>query len=109
MRTDFYKRWLLRKNIQIMKTCCTIVVSNLRVVVQICLKTISSVLSSNGDLKPICVCKFNLGSLHIFMNIVITLQVAGLYYPTVSMNHISEQLSEYLLKTTKTGSKHNQF
>ena len=28
---------------------------------------------------------------------------------TVGMNHISEQLNEYLLKTTRTGLKHNQF
>ena len=54
-------------------------------------------------------CEFNLGSLHIIMNIMITLKVAGLCYLTVGMNHISEQLNEYLLKTTKTSLKHNQF
>ena len=49
-----------------MKTCCIIVVSNLKVVcLQMCLQTTSSVLSSDGLLKPIRVCKFNLGSLHI--------------------------------------------
>ena len=37
------------------------------------------------------------------MNIVITLQVVGLCCLTVGMNHISEQLNEYLLNTTKTG------
>ena len=73
-----------------------------------CLQTISSVLSiSDSHLKPIDVCKFNLGS--FIMNIVITLQVAGLCYLTVGMNHISEQLNEYFLKTTNTGLKHNQF
>ena len=36
------------------------------------------------------------------MNIVIALKVAGLCYLTVGMNRISEQLNEYLLKTTKT-------
>ena len=56
-----------------MKTCCIIVVSKLKVVLQMCLQTISSVLSSDGHLKPVCVsiAKFNLGSLHIIMNIVI--------------------------------------
>ena len=60
-------------------------------------------------MKPIHECKFNLGSLHIIVNIVITLSVAGLCYLTVGMNHIPKQLNEYLLKTTKIGSKHNQF
>ena len=91
-----------------MKTCC-IIVAKLRVVLQMCLQTISPVLSSDGHLKPIGVCKFNLGSFHIIMNIVITLQVAGLCYLTVGMNHISEQLNEYLLKTTQTGLNYNQF
>ena len=58
-----------------MKTqCCIIVVSiaKLRVVLLMCLQTISSsVLSSDGHLKPVCVCKFNLGSLHVIMKIVI--------------------------------------
>ena len=31
----------------------------------------SSVLSSDGHLKPACVCKFNLGSLHVIMKTVI--------------------------------------
>ena len=31
-----------------------------------------SVLSSEGHLKPACVCKFNLGSLHVILKIVIT-------------------------------------
>ena len=92
-----------------MKTCGIIDVSKLRVVLQMCLKTSSSVLSSDGHLKPIRVCKFNLGRLHLIMNIVITLQVAGLCYLTVGMNHISEQLNEYLLKTMKTGLTPNQF
>ena len=59
-----------------MKTqCCIIVVSiaKLRVVLQMCLQNISSsVLSSDGHLKPACVCKFNLGSLYVIMKIVIT-------------------------------------
>ena len=74
-----------------------------------CLQTISSVLSGEGHFRLICVCKFNLGSLHIIMNIMITLYVAGLCYLTVGMNYISDQLNEYLLKTTKAGLKHNQF
>ena len=45
----------------------------LRVVLQMCLQTISSsVLSSDGHLKPVCVCEFNLGSLYVIMKIVIT-------------------------------------
>ena len=65
----------------------------LRVVLQMCLQTISSVLSSDGRLKPVCVCQFNLGSLHIIMNTVITaLQVAGFCYLTVGINDISEHL-----------------
>ena len=59
-----------------MKTqCCIIVVSiaKLRVVLQMCLQTTSSsVLSSDGHLKPAYVCKFNLGSLYVIMKIVIT-------------------------------------
>ena len=76
MRTDFYKRYKAgcsEKKIQIMKSSCIIVVSKLRVVLQMCLQTISSVISSDGNLKPTCVCKFNLRSLHIIMNVVITL------------------------------------
>ena len=61
-----------QKNIRIIRTCRIIVVSKLRVVLQMCLQTISSVLSSDGHLKPVCVFKINLGSLHIIMNIVIT-------------------------------------
>ena len=49
------------------------------------LQTISSVLSSVGHLRPVCVCEFNLGSLHMIMNII-----AGLCYLAVSINHISE-------------------
>ena len=38
-----------------------------------CLQTISSsVLSNDGHLKPACVCKFNLGSLHVILKIVTT-------------------------------------
>ena len=75
MQTDFFKdmKLVAQKNIQIMKTCCIIVVSKLRAVLQICLQTISSVLSSDDHLKPVYVCKLNLGSIHIIMNVVITL------------------------------------
>ena len=54
---------------------CIIVVSiaKLKVVLQMRLQTISSsVLSCDGHLKPVCVCKFNLGSLYVIMKIVIT-------------------------------------
>ena len=57
-----------------------------------CLKTISFLYSRDGHLKPIRVCKFNWGSLHITMNIVITLHVAGLCYLTTGVNHTPEQL-----------------
>ena len=59
MRTDFYKRFIkliAQKNIQIMKACCIIVVGKLRVVLQKCLKTISSVLSmmiTNTDIDQL--------------------------------------------------------
>ena len=88
MKTDFCKdmKLVAQKNIRFMKTCCIIVVSKLTVVLQMCLQTISSVLSSNGHLKPVYVRKINLGSLHIIMNIVITLKVSGLCYLTVGMN-----------------------
>ena len=70
----FYCRYIYQENIQIMKTqCCIIVVSiaKLKVVLQMCLQTISSsVLSCDGHLKPVC--KFNLGSLYVIMKIVIT-------------------------------------
>ena len=59
-----------------MKTQCRVLVvsiTKLRVVLQMCLQTISSsVLSSDGLLKPACVCKFNLLSLCIIIKIVIT-------------------------------------
>ena len=48
-------------NIQIMKTCCIIVVSIAKLIImyvlQKYLETISSVLSSDGHLKPVCACK----------------------------------------------------
>ena len=54
-----------------MKTCCIIVVSIAKLIImyvlQKYLETISSVLSSDGHLKPVCVCK-----LAHNMNIVIT-------------------------------------
>ena len=44
-----------------MKTCCIIVVSIAKLIImyvlQKYLQTISSVLSSDGHLKPVCVCK----------------------------------------------------
>ena len=42
--------------------------NKLTVVLQMCLQTISSVLSSDGHLKPVCVCNFNLGSVHVITN-----------------------------------------
>ena len=73
-------------------------IAKLRIVLQMCLQTISSVISNDGHLKRVCVYKFNLGSLHIIMNIVITaLQAAGLCHLTVGVNHISEHLNEYIL------------
>ena len=51
-----------QENIQIMKTCCIIVVSIAKLiamyVLQKYLQTISSVLSCDGHLKPVFVCKF---------------------------------------------------
>ena len=51
-----------QENIQIMKTCCIIVVSIAKLIImyvlQKYLQTISSVLSCDGHLKPVCVCKF---------------------------------------------------
>ena len=91
--------------------CCIIVVSiaKLRLVLQMCLQTISSsVLSSDGHLKPACVCKFNLGSLSVIMKIVITtlrLQVcANCWYES----YLGAFEWVYPLKTTKTGSKYDQ-
>ena len=72
-----------------MKTqCCIIVVSivKLRVVLQICLQTISSVLSSDGHLKPACVYKLNLGSLH-----------NDEHCDHNSLGYISEHLNEHIL------------
>ena len=68
---------------------------------------ISSFLSSDGHLKPICVCKFNLGSLHIVMNIVITycrFVLSNCWYGSYLR---AVELNKYPLKTTKTGLKHN--
>ena len=102
-----------------MKTCCIIVVSKLiRVVLQMCLQTIWSVPSSDGQMviwnQYVNVTDHNIhnyvqASTWVIVNTVITLYVAGLRYLTVAMNHIPEQLNEYLLKTTKTGLKQNQF
>ena len=48
-------------------------IAKLRVVSQMSLQTISSsVLSSDGHLKPTCVCKFNLRSSYVIMKVVIT-------------------------------------
>ena len=78
-----------QKNIQIMKTCCIIVVSKLRVVLQMCLQTISSVLSNDGYLKLTLVCKFNLGSLHVIYEYCDhSLGCMFVLYLTVGMNHI---------------------
>ena len=77
MKTDFYKRYkagcsgkyLTCENL--LHHCCEHycqVKSNITDL----FTTISSVFSSDGHLKPVCVCKFNLGSLHIIMNIGIT-------------------------------------
>ena len=73
IREQIFIKLVAQKNIEIMKTCCIIAVIKLRAVLQMCLQTISSVLSSDDHLKPTHECKFNLGSLHITMNIVITL------------------------------------
>ena len=105
--------YIYQENIQIMKTqCCIIVVSiaKLRVVLQMCLQTISSsVLSSDSHLKPACVCKFNLGSLYVIMKIVITtlirLQVfANCWYES----YLRAFKWVHPLKTTKTGSKYDK-
>ena len=96
-----------------MKTqCCIIVVSiaKLRVVLQVCLQTISSsVLSIDGHLNPACVCTFNLGSLYVIMKIAITtlirLQVcANCWYES----YLRAFELVYPLKTTKTSSKYDQ-
>ena len=34
--------------------------------------SVTDVFTSDGHLKPACVCKFNLGSLHVILKIVIT-------------------------------------
>ena len=51
---------IAQENIQIMKTCSIIVVSIAKLIMYVLqkyLETISSVLSSDGHLKPVCVCK----------------------------------------------------
>ena len=57
-----------QENIQIMKTCCIIVMSIAKLIImyvlQKYLKTISSVLSNDGHLKPVCVCKLALNYEH---------------------------------------------
>ena len=75
MRRDFYERYKAGRsekypNYENLLHHCY---DQVRVVLQMCLQTISSVISSDGLLKPIGACKFNLGSLHIIMNTVITL------------------------------------
>ena len=77
MKTDFYKTYKAgcsgkypNYENSMLHNCCEH--SKLRVVLQTCLQTISSsFLSSDGHLKPACVCKFNLESLHVIMRIVI--------------------------------------
>ena len=79
MKTDFYKiyktgcsgKYPNYENSMLHYCCEHCQVKS--IVLQTCLQTISSsVLSSDGHLKPTCVCKFNLGSLHVIMKIVIT-------------------------------------
>ena len=103
MKKDFYKLYKARcsgkypnyENSMLLHCCehCQVKSS-----VQMCLQTISSgVLSSDGHLKPACVCKFNLGSLHLILKIVITTLIRLWFVLTVGMNHISEHLNEYIL------------
>ena len=100
MKTDFYKRYKAgcSGNIQIMKTCCIIVVSIAKLIImyvlQKYLQTISSVLSSDGHLKPVCVCKFahnyehcdhsSLGCMFVLSNI---------WYES----YLREEFDEYIL------------
>ena len=75
MKTDFYKRYKAgcsRKypNYEnLLHHCCEHCKLIIMYVLQKYLQTISSVLSSDGHLKPVCVCNV---TLHITMNIVIT-------------------------------------
>ena len=75
MRTHFYKRYAggcsekYPNYENLLHHCCEQVKSSVTDVFTnyfICS-------SSDGHLRPIGVCRFNLGSLHIIMNIVITL------------------------------------
>ena len=76
-----------------MKTCCIIVVSIAKLIImyvlQKYLETISSVLSSDGHLKPVCVCKLAHNYEHCDHS---PFKVASLCYLMFGMNHISEHL-----------------
>ena len=92
-----YIMLVTQENIQIMKTqCCIIVVSiaKLRIMIWMCLQTnSSSVLSSDGHLKPACVCKFNLGSLHVIViTTLIRLQVCANCWYESYLKHLNEYI-----------------
>ena len=75
MRTDFYERYKAGSSEKfpncenLLHHCCKQVKSSITDV----FTNYLIVLSSDGHLKPIRECKFNLESLHRFVNIVITL------------------------------------
>ena len=80
-----------QENIQIMETCCIIVVSIAKLIImhvlQKYLETISSVLSSDGHLKPVCVCKLAHNYEHSDHS-----SLGCRFVLTFGMNHISEHL-----------------
>ena len=86
-----------QENIQIMKTCCIIVVSIAKLIImymlQKYLQTISSVLSSDSYLKPVCVCKLA----HNYEHCDHTSLGCRFVLSNFGMNHISEHLNEYIL------------
>ena len=76
-----------------MKTCCTIVVSIAKLIImyvlQKYLETTSSVLSSDGHLKPVCVCKLAHNYEYYEHS---SLGCSFVLNLTFGMNHISEHL-----------------
>ena len=93
-----------------MKTCCIIVVSIAKLIImyvlQKYLQTISYVLSSDGHLKPVCVCKLAHNYEHCdHSSLGCRFVLSNVWYESY-LRAFDDRV--YPLKTTKTGLKYNQ-
>ena len=86
-----------QENIQIMKTCYIIVVSIAKLIMYVLqkyLQTISSVLSCDGHLKPVCVCKFEHNYEHCdHSSLGCRFVLSNVWYES----YLREEFDEYIL------------